>query len=89
MDQARSARTMKKRKEKTRTHNSLYRPSKRDKQDVCCMAFDSSEKRTKPFDVLTGDQELEVRTGTYGPEIDQSQQAKLVRHIINKEYAAS
>ena len=27
------------------------------------------------FDVLTGDQELEVPTATYGPEIDQSQQA--------------
>ena len=24
------------------------------------------------FDILTGDQELEVHMGTYGPEIDQS-----------------
>ena len=35
------------------------------------------------FDVLTGDQELEVRMATYGPEIDQSQRAKSVSHIIN------
>ena len=36
------------------------------------------------FDILTGDQELEVCMATYGPEIDQSQQAKSVSHIINK-----
>ena len=30
---------------------------------------DYSGKRTKPFDVLISDQELEVRTATYGPEI--------------------
>ena len=29
-----------------------------------------SGKGTKSFDVSTGDQELEVRTATYGPEID-------------------
>ena len=29
-------------------------------------------KETKLFDVLTDDQELEVRTATYGPGIDQS-----------------
>ena len=29
-----------------------------------------------------GDRELEVRTATYGPGIDQSQHAKLVSHII-------
>ena len=28
-----------------------------------------------------GDQELEVRTATYGPGIDQSQHAKSVSHI--------
>ena len=35
----------------------------------------------KLFDVLTDDQELEVRTATYGPEIDQSQHRKSVSHI--------
>ena len=30
----------------------------------------------KSFDVLTGDQELQGRTATYGPEIDQSQHTK-------------
>ena len=37
---------------------------------------------TKSFDVLTGDQKLEVRTASYGPEIDQSQHVKSVSHII-------
>ena len=32
--------------------------------------------------VLKGDGELEVRTATYGPGIDQSQHAKSVSHII-------
>ena len=32
--------------------------------------------------VLKGDGELEVRTATYGPGIDQSQYAKSVSHII-------
>ena len=32
--------------------------------------------------VLKGDRELEVRTATYGPGIDQSQHAKAVSHII-------
>ena len=32
--------------------------------------------------VLKGDRELEVRTATYGPGIDQSQHAKVVSHII-------
>ena len=40
-------------------------------------------KITKSFDVLTVDQELEVRLATYGPEIDQSQHVKSVGHIIN------
>ena len=31
---------------------------------------------------LKGDPELEVRTATYGPGIDQSQHAKSVSHII-------
>ena len=39
-------------------------------------------KRTKSFDVFTSDLELEVRTATYGVEIDQSQRAKSVSHII-------
>ena len=36
------------------------------------ISLDYSGKGTKSFDTLTGDQELEVRTATYGPEIDQS-----------------
>ena len=40
-------------------------------------------KGTKLFDVLTGDQELEVHKATYGPEINQSQRAKSVGHLIN------
>ena len=44
---------------------------------------DYSGKRTKSFDVLTRDRELEVRTVTYGPdhEIDQSLRAKSVSHM--------
>ena len=34
------------------------------------------------FQFWNGDWELEVRTGTYGPGIDQSQHAKSVSHII-------
>ena len=34
------------------------------------------------FDVLTSDQELEVSTATYGPEIDQPQHMKSASHII-------
>ena len=50
-----------------------------------CLLYDFvdySRKRTKSFDVLTSDQKLEVRGSTYGPEIDQSQRAKSVGHII-------
>ena len=43
---------------------------------------DYSGKRMKSFDVLTSDKELEVRTATFRPEIDQSQYAKSVSHII-------
>ena len=35
------------------------------------------------FRFWKGDQELEVRTATYGPVIDQSQHTKSVSHIIN------
>ena len=35
------------------------------------------------FRFLKGDRELEVRTATYGPGIDQSQHAKSVSHVIN------
>ena len=34
------------------------------------------------FPFWEGDRELEVRTATYGPGIDQSQHAKSVNHII-------
>ena len=43
---------------------------------------DYSGKGTKSFGVLTGEQELEVRTPTYGPEIGQSHHAKSVSYII-------
>ena len=54
---------------------------------MICLLYgfvDYSTKRTKSFYVLTSDQEQEVRTATYGPEIDQSQRAKSVGHIIRK-----
>ena len=37
------------------------------------------------FRFWKGDRELEVRTATYGPGIDQSQHAKSVSHIINQD----
>ena len=52
---------------------------------IRCLLYgfvDYSEKRTKLFDILTSDQGLKVRTATYGPEIDQSQHAKSISHII-------
>ena len=45
---------------------------------------DYSGKRSKEFDVLTGDQELEFHTATYGCEIEQLQHAKSVNHNYNK-----
>ena len=53
---------------------------------LCGLVVDYSGKGTKSFDVLTGDQEIEVRTAIYGPKIDQSQQAKLVSHMIIDMY---
>ena len=49
---------------------------------LLCIFVDYFVKRTKSFEVLTSDQELEARTATYGPGIDQSQCAKSVSHII-------
>ena len=43
---------------------------------------DYSGTGKKSSDVLTGDQELRVRTAINGPEIDHSQHAKSVSHII-------
>ena len=49
-----------------------------------CLLF---YKKNELFDALKGDQELEVRTATYGPEIVQSQHEKSVIHItIHDEY---
>ena len=42
---------------------------------------DISGNGTKWSDVLTGDQELEIRTATYGPGIDQSLHATSISHI--------
>ena len=41
------------------------------------------------FRFWKGDQELEVRTATYGPGIDQSQHAKSVSHIIREHIAGT
>ena len=41
------------------------------------------------FRFWKGDRELEVRTATYGPGIDQSQHAKSVSHIIIYSYLCS
>ena len=74
---------MKTRNEKTRIYNLPY--GLRKTKLTRCLLYGFvhySRKRTKYFDVLTGDQELEVRTATYGPEITQSQHAKSVSHII-------
>ena len=49
-------------------------------------SLDYYGKGTKSFDILTGDQELEVRTAIYGPEIDQSQHAKSVRCPCTKKF---
>ena len=50
--------------------------------DIVTAVLINPAKGTKSYDVLNGDQELEVRRATYGPEIDQSQHAKSVSHII-------
>ena len=55
----------------------------------CYISLDYYGKGTKSFDILTGDQELEdleVRTATYGPEVDQSQRAKSVRCPCTKKF---
>ena len=40
-------------------------------------------RKSRSFDILTSEQQLEVLTTTNGPEIDQSQHVKSVGHIIN------
>ena len=72
MAQARSARVLKTRKEKNEDPQLAVRTEQT--RLIRCLLHgfvDYSGKRTKSFDVLTRDQELEVRTATYGPEIDQ------------------
>ena len=49
------------------------------KMFIICMALFTILESS---DLSAGDQELEVRKATYGPEIDQSQHAKSVSHII-------
>ena len=49
------------------------------KMFIICMALFTILESSA---LSAGDQELEVRTATYGPEIDQSQHAKSVSHII-------
>ena len=85
-----SAQAMKTRKEKTRTHTVYNKFAVQTEQMrlIRCLLYGfvdyNSGKRMKSFDVLTGDQELEVRMATYGSEINQSQHAKSVSHIYNK-----
>ena len=78
MAQARSARAMKTRKEKTRNGESITcrtdRANKANKMFIIWLCW--------LFRFWKGDWELEVRTATYGPGIDQSQHAKSVSHII-------
>ena len=73
MVKARSTRAMNSQgRKKTRIHNFSYGPR--------CSLYgfvDYFWKGTESFDVLTGDPELEVRTSTHGPEIDQSPHAKI------------
>ena len=52
---------------------------------IRCLLYgfvDNSGRRRKSFEVLTGDQELEVSTATYRPEIEQSEHAKSVSNIV-------
>ena len=52
---------------------------------IRCLLYgfvDYCGKGTKSFNDLTGHQDLEVHTATYGPEIDQSQHEKSFNHII-------
>ena len=85
-----SAQAMKARKEKTRipTVYNKFAVQTEQMRLIRCLLYGfvdyNSGKRMKSFDVLTGDQELEVRMATYGPEINQSQHAKSVSHIYNK-----
>ena len=64
---------MKSRKEKkSRIHNLPNEP-------VFVNCFRNA---TKSFDILMGDQQLEIHIASYGPEIDQLQHVKSVSHII-------
>ena len=84
MAQARSARARKQGRKKNEDPRLVVRTEQT--RLVRCLLYDFvdySGKRTKSFDVLRSDQELEVRTATYGPEIDQSQRTKSASHIIN------
>ena len=77
MAQARSARPIKTKKEKTRIHNlPSDRANKANKMFIIWLCW--------LFRVWKGDWELEVRTATYWPGIDQSQHTKSVSHIIKK-----
>ena len=72
--QARSARAMKTRKEKKRGSITSLRTEQA--RLIRCFLYgfvEYSGKGTNSFEVLT---ELEVRTATYGPEIDQLQHVK-------------
>ena len=76
-------------KKKTRIHKLDVRTEQT--RLIRCLLYgftDYSGKRTKSFYVVTCDQEPEVRTATYGPEIDQSQHAKSVSHTIKASIEA-
>ena len=82
MAQARSARAMKTRKEKTRIHNLPYGPKKT--RLIRCLLYGFVDY--SGFETVI--ERLEVRTATYGPEIDQSQHSKSVSHIIKLNYTS-
>ena len=79
MAQARSARAMKTRKKKRGSITCLTdRANEANKMFIIWLCW--------LFRFWKGDRELEVRTATYGPGIDQLQPAKSVSHIIRGMY---
>ena len=56
---------------------------------IRCLLYgfvDYFQEKNEIIRVLTSDQELEVRTASYEPEINQTQRAKLVSHMIISSY---
>ena len=74
----------------------LLKQGRKERGSITCRA-DRANEANKMFIIWLcwlfrfwkGDQELEVRTATYGPGVDQSQHAKSVSHIIKINIKAS